>query len=483
MTKKENNVKDNTPDPYDRLRVYYARGMLGHVDIPPELIEEAKKYSGDKAAALWEELEAMGDIGVRELIYEGRHGKKDIFSFKISTPLHTYLDTGSKEDIIELVKNDIKTATSAFCPACKQKVNYEDRDGPGNMISPCGSLMGSIPANFASFSTQFVQEKYGFQGIYSVLSNWENLYHHDHDTEYDWLLLEKMKLKKIPSVAMTLAKPSMSPRISTKRIPVFGSWEEDDDINSLYNKFIKNEAEDMYFSAPKCTHCKYCLEVYDCGRFSDHSHFCVYPVEKKDYNIGIELSFEIETLKGYREDHEGIIKNAFMWELLSDMKGVDCQTRDLEGKLSPPFNKFDGPICLEFDIDLKHMDLEDNGGPFRIMGEVDIVFGHPNLEEIENEIIRNERKVKIKNLNDKAHALMDSDPNVEKMNMVKIEMNDIHSNQAHSLIRYLASNFTLDELHLAITECKLPINTSNKAYGKVIEKSIKLREQDSGALN
>jgi len=482
MTKKENNVKDNTSDPYDKLRVYYAGRILGPADIPPELIEQAKQYSGDKAAALWKELEAMGDIEVRELQYEGSHGKKDIFSFKIITPIHNYLDTGSKEDIIELVKNDIKTAASAFCPECKQQVNYEDRDCLGIMISPCGSLMGSIPANFARFSTQFVQEKYGFQGIYSVLSNWENLYHHDYDTEYDWLLLEKMKLEKIPSVAVTIAKPLTSTSTCTKRIPIFGSWEEDDDIKGLYDTFIEDAADDRYFSAPNCHHCKYCLEVKDNGSLFDNSYFCVYPVEKNDYNIGIELSFEIETLKGYREDHEGIIKNAFMRALLSDMKGVDSLTRDLEGKLSPPFNKFHGPICPEFDIDLEHLDLEDNGGPFRIVGEVDIVFGFPNLEEINNEIIINERKVKIKNLIDKVHALIDSDPNVAEMNMVKIEINNINSTQAHSLIRYLASNFTLDELQLAKTECTLPINTSNKAYGKVIEKSIEMKEKDSSII-
>jgi len=78
---------------------------------------------------------------------------------------------------------------------------------------------------------------------------------------------------------------------------------------------------------------------------------------------------------------------------------------------------------------------------------------------------------------------VDSDPKVAEMKAVRIEMNNIHSNQALPLIQYLASNFTLDELHLAEAECTLPINTSHKAYRKVIEKSIALKQKESGPKN
>ncbi|KPQ41354.1 MAG: hypothetical protein MPEBLZ_04092 [Candidatus Methanoperedens nitroreducens] len=483
MPKKENKDKDNSPDPFDKLRVLHTRRLLGPVEIPPELIEQAKQYSGDKATELWEHLESMGDVEIRELSYEGRHGKKDIFSFKISTPIHTYLDTGSREDIIELVENDIKMAAHVSCPACNREINYEEMDGFGNMVSPCGSLLSSIPTNFAKFSTELVMEKYGLQGIYTVLSYWDDLYLPDYDTDCDWLLIEKMRLKEIPSVAVTIAKPQTSLRTCTKRIPVFGSWEEDHNINGLYDNFIKGTADDEYFCAPRCCHCKYCIEVHDYAYFSDNAYFCAYPVKNNDFEdkIGIELSFDDEELRRYQENPEGIIKNAFMWAFLSDMKAVDRQTRDLEAKLSLPFNKFHGPICSEFDLNLEHMDLEDNGGPFRIVGEVDIVFGLPNIEEIKKEITLNEKRAKIKNLTDKAHALMNSDPNVAEMNRVRIEMNNINSDQALPLIRYLASNFTLHELHLAKAEGTLPINTSHKAYKKVIQKSIALKEKDSNA--
>ncbi len=478
-TKKENEDTNNSPNLFDKLRVLYARRLLGPVEIPLELIEQAKQYSGDKARELWEHLESMGDIEVRELYYEGRYGKKDIFSFKISTPIHTYLDTSSREDIIELIQNDIRTAVSASCPVCNREINYEEMDNFGNMVSPCGSLISSIPTNFAKFSTKLVMEKYGLQGIYTVLSCWDDLYYHDYDTDYDWLLIEMMRLKEIPSVAVTIAKPQISSRTCTKRIPVFGSWEEDPDINSLYDKFIRGTTDDKYFCAPLCSHCKYCIEVHDYAYFSNDAYFCIYPVENNDFEnrIGIELSFDDEELRRYQENPKGIIKNAFMRAFLSDMKAVDRQTRDIEGKLSLPFNKFHGPICSEFDLNLEHIDLEDNGGPFRIVGEVNIVFGLQNLEEIKKEIALSEKRAKIKNLTDKACALMSSDPDIKEINKVKIEMNNINSVQFLPLVRYLASNFTLDELNLAKAEGTFPLNTSHKAYKKVIQKSIALKEK------
>jgi hypothetical protein len=456
-----------------------ARQLAGHpVEIPPELIEQAKQYSGDKAAALWEELESIGDIEVREMHYEGKYHGKDIFSFKICTPLHTYIDLASKEEIIELVQSDLETAAHASCPACKQIINYEDRDNFGNMICPCGSIMGVIPDNFADFSTELVTGTYGLEGIYTVLSCWDDLYYYDSQTDYDWLLIEKMKLKELPSIAVTISKPQISTHACTIHVHVFGSWEDTDDINGLYDKFSNVGADDTYFSVPSCYHCKYCIEVEDYGRFSNNSYFCAHPVKKNDFmeKIGIELSFDTEQLKGYQKNNEGIIKNAFMWSLLSEMKAVDRQTRDLEGKLLSPFNKFHGPICPEFNLDLKHFDLEDNGGPFRIVGEVDVVFGLANIEEIEKEMVEKENKIKLKNLIEKAHTLMQNDPYANKLFQTRIEMGNLKT-EGLLLVQYLARNFTIEELELAKDNPVMPITTSHKAFQEVFKKSIALKHK------
>ncbi len=61
------------------------------------------------------------------------------------------------------------------------------------------------------------------------------------------------------------------------------------------------------------------------------------------------------------------------------------------------------------------------------MGEVDIVFGLPNIEEIQKEIAEKDRRIRVEDLKNKAHAFMDSDPNVADLFQLRIEMGNVHS--------------------------------------------------------
>jgi hypothetical protein len=105
--------KGNNNSPYDILSILRARQLAGiPVEIPPELIEQAKQYSGSKAAKLGEEIESMG-IEVREMHYEGKHHGDDIYGYKICTPIGSYIGSASKDAIIELAEQDIEAAASA----------------------------------------------------------------------------------------------------------------------------------------------------------------------------------------------------------------------------------------------------------------------------------------------------------------------------------------------------------------------------------
>ncbi len=474
--KKQKETQDTNP--YATLSLLRARRLAGMpVEIPPELIEQAKQYSGDKAAKLWDELESIG-IEVREIYDEG----KSVYGYKICTPIRCYMGYASKNDIIGLAKHDIKAAANASCPGCNQKINYANMDAAGVMVCPCGSMVGSIPTNLAARAVMLIQRDYGLEGIYTVLRYWDDLYFNDYKTEYDWLLIEKMKfkLKQLPDVAVTIKKPSTSSSNCTKRIPVFGAWEDTDDtttLEKLYNNFVNGLGSKSHlFSIPCCTHCKYCIEVHEYSYYSNDFNYCVHPVEKSNFieRMGIELSFDDEELQRYQENNEGVIKNAFMNALLSDLIQVDIQTRDLEGKVLSPFNNFQGPICSEFDLDKEHPDLEENRGPFRIVGEVSVAFGIPNTHAIEQERTDRQKMAMLENIIQKARALMQNDPDAEKLFTTRIEMKDMKSAQARSLIQYLASKFTFEELQIVNSYPGLPITTSHKAYAILIQKSIDL---------
>jgi hypothetical protein len=112
----------------------------------------------------------------------------------------------------------------------------------------------------------------------------------------------------------------------------------------------------------------------------DALHMCVYPAVNNVLvdSFGVVLALKTEKMRGYRQDPGGIIWNAFAEPLFGEMKRVDSSGKDIEGKVLHPFNTVFGPICPGFDLDIDNMDLEPNGGPYRIIGEASVVFGLSN---------------------------------------------------------------------------------------------------------
>ena len=89
-------------DVEDRLRVLRAKRLVDpEVTIPEKLVEIVRNKLPERVQKLWRQLEAEG-IEVRELVYEG----KGVFGFKIVTDVGAYLDWGTKEEILDLVRRD-----------------------------------------------------------------------------------------------------------------------------------------------------------------------------------------------------------------------------------------------------------------------------------------------------------------------------------------------------------------------------------------
>jgi hypothetical protein len=383
-------IKEGAKDPYAQLAVLRAQRVAGmDVEIPDELVEQAKQTGGDKVVALWNDLEELG-VEVGEL-YDEKHG---VFAYKIVTPINCYIGSGTRKQIIDLAKRDVHSAATAKCPSCAQKIDYMNMDSRGVMQCVCGSIAGSIAENFAKYAFDLVDSKYGINGIYTVLKHWDELYRVDRSTGYNWLLLGKKLLIESPTVDLEGHHPSCSGNITTT-IPVFGAWEEDDNIAESYAAYVRGEdlgkEYDRWlpFHIPSCSHCKHCVAIMDdsdaisgveSSYHYDALHMCVYPAVNNVLvdSFGVVLALKTEKMRGYRQDPGGIIWNAFAEPLFGEMKRVDSSGKDIEGKVLHPFNTVFGPICPGFDLDIDNMDLEPNGGPYRIIGEASVVFGLSN---------------------------------------------------------------------------------------------------------
>jgi rubredoxin len=113
------NVNSKITDPRDKLAVLRAQQLIGKVD--PKLYEETRQEVissiHPKTKELWEFLEDTYDCEVCELEFSG----KGVYGFKIRTPEGTFLDYGTKKEIIKLMESlDIK---------------YDDEEPSGSILN------------------------------------------------------------------------------------------------------------------------------------------------------------------------------------------------------------------------------------------------------------------------------------------------------------------------------------------------------------
>ena len=426
---------------------------------------------------LYRKLELLDEIDVIELVYEGQ-GR---FSFKIATPIHTYLDSGTEEEILEMCQRDLSTAGKSECITCKRKLDYSERDGWGVMECECGTIIGSIPENLANHAVEKIKKKYGINGVYTVLKNWERLYYEDDDTGYSWLCLQKDFVVEEPKVSLVCKPPTCS-NPQQVIVPVFGNA-EDNDIELLSQNY-KNGSDlpDDSVFLPKCSYCEHAvfignnLDGYDFG-----DPICIYPSVNKDFLNSLDVGrlFLDQEQWHSNDNNEAIIKNAFMESLLEEFTEVDNQTRDREGLFSSPFNRFHGPICPQFSLNEEYMELLVNGGYLEEIGETTISFGIVNFEALEKEKAAEIKEQIRKKFLVKINRMVNSDKKYKLIVSQRVEIPTINSVQAKDLVKFLSSNFTLEELESTLPEGIMPMNVSNNARGVILKRAIDLKTKDT----
>lgn len=100
------------------------------------------------------------------------------------------------------------------------------------------------------------------------------------------------------------------------------------------------------------------------------------------------------------------------------------------------------------------------------------------LEEQLEEERREKRREDIQKVIEKTERLLNHDSDAKMLFRTYIDMNSINSEKGKSLIRYIALMFTKEELEIVNSSEILPINTSNRAYYKVIERAMSMRPSD-----
>lgn len=432
-------------DPELQLRVLRAKRLIDPtVEIPDELINQVKQQKPDKIQELWDKLTSL-DIEVHDLSKMGKE-----VAFKISTPLHTYLDVARPKEIIKLAQKDIDIYQAAKCKGCGTPIDYcsQDRMGIGQ-CAKCGSIWGSIPENLGMFLQTQLFSDYGYDGIIYALKNWDDLYAYDTKTQYSWFLYNQLQSSKIVPLAQKIK--TKLPKIihSSIKVPVFrdedSGWDE----------------------PPTCATCRLCAHVIAIPestdfQFNNYNYYCVYPLFSSDVLDNLGLEYQPDYGGEYCEDR-GIIWNIILDKSLELFVNVERE-ESLEGKAK---DGFIGPICPQFVLDKNHPDLRENSGFLTEIGQETVTFGVVNFQRLQREAEQKQQADQIEQLTQKIRNLKDKDAIFKE----RVEWGEQYLDNFSKLRQFLAENFTKAELKLLFQnpqKFKLFFNVSNKMFRKVI---------------
>ena len=357
---KDKYCKENRPisnnELEQRLSLLRAKKLV-HPEtvIPQHLLDMVKHQKANKVKQLWDEIERLGGE-VRELIYE----RKGIFSFKIITPITGYLSSGTKDEIINLVKNDCEIAYNAKCPFCDCRISL-DRDNFGLGTCPhCLAVFGSIAKNFADESLKLLESVTGGDGVYTLLLNWDEKFHYNYDTGMVWIDMQWI-LKNLKNFDAPDAPDASVKDIQEIEIPLFEDEEAFEDGENI--------------RPAKCSECIHRLETHYRGWGAGAYSFCIYPNHHDQYQdkIGFELEAKIERLRDHSEYPEGVVWNIFLSRFIKS-QFIHLGDEDLRGYFVDE-SKFVENICPNFKLDRDGFYLKGNGGYLILKGHTKIRFG------------------------------------------------------------------------------------------------------------
>ena len=326
-------IKDsssNLVNPADLLSVCNARKVADpRFEIPEHLVSMAKNLKSQRLQKLWKDMEAQG-VDVRDVAYEG----KGIYTCKFVTPIGGYLISGSKEELIAVIEEDIEAFHSCRCPFCDQTYDPLSRDflGNGTCLS-CAALVGSIGKNLANCVTQEIQSRVDPNLFLVALRFWDDIYHDCPKTGYAWI-----DINGIAKKAGQWAFPSYEHKKDDVQTTLF--YFEDDDTERIAG----------------CRYCERRLEAYS-HRHQVADLYCN-PCEDIG-NFEKVVSFEFGFKQHFRFDSEEPLEN-IIWDAIFDQflsLFIDCRDISLKGFCPQKGRHYSG-ICSRFVLDERKLEFE-----------------------------------------------------------------------------------------------------------------------------
>jgi len=409
--------------------------------------EEAQRRLVDEYEELQQKLSEYG-AELDDIVKIG----EGYYAFKLYTPLGSYLDEGTAEDILRVAKRDARILRTATCPFCKSRVELDEQDVLGNGSCPsCMAVFGSIARNFGESLADQIFQKHGMDGLYEALQLWDLLYQ-EKPRGFHWFNL-----------------PALSGKSSCPFHGVVGPQFPDVTLPEVTRELevmcTEDDAEDPdpdWVWTATCSLCRYCLRIEDWSACIlglgasgvDAVHICMYPTPAP-YESEPEITLEAERMRGYVDLEDNIVKNAVVRRLLEELPVVDDDKR-LYG-IAPGGYRVE-PICPRFTLDPEKVEYGDV-----IIGTVPVTFNRPDWAQLRWE----EEQARFETMHEQAIEKLREFAATHPLAKVRIQAGD---HRVRDLIEALSAAIPRELLKTVTSDdWKFVLHVSNKVAGMLQE--------------
>lgn len=242
--------------------------------------------SKNRLPALTQQLEQFPGVFVLDAVYEGQ----GLYSLKIETPRHTYLDTGTFAEWVSLIQDDLHHAQKPWtCPFCHQRLTEANGSQSPAVSCACraqGWLVDSTPSDVpnALYHT-FISEWTSAQAFTALTLEDRWMIVQESPEGQDFLWIHPDRLSSMSEASEWPAEAPQYenlPKFGTVSLPVY--W--DDELASesapqtlkALSRHNTTAGYDDPVRLPTCKTCQYVLEVSsDSGFFDNSVRWCSYP--------------------------------------------------------------------------------------------------------------------------------------------------------------------------------------------------------------
>lgn len=425
---------------------------------------------------LIQQLESYPDVFVLDAIYEG----DGLYSLKLQTPRHVYLDTGTFRDWIALVQDDIRHRQQSWhCPFCHHLLSHSDHTTPSHISCPKCPAQGWRIDRFPSDVPKLIYDQFCAAWTpaeaYQALMDQDSIFILKEDpdgTEFLWIH---------PSSLTTLSAAQEWPQESlndplplSSEIPVYFDLNYNHvpnpetiprTVDALLAELSSSPNDFFPYQLATCYTCRHVLPISG-PSLDEPKYFCQYPLTSLESLIEREMV----AYAAIDVDRQSLgqlainqLCNLILDHALQPFPAINDDA--FEGYIAP-LNHFHSPVCSRYHENPEALEFDDL---MTVPVTLPVTFNVVNVAKIQQQKRLATAQKLLPQTIERLTALK-RDPEMHRLMTRRITIANLNGPEAQAVIAFMHQHIPDDLVQSYLVQyLKRFFNLSNAAWNAIVQ--------------